>query len=569
MSKGLFKTLNVSHPLFDILRSSPIWWKLIKSDRSLYVAIRKDNYLNVYYCDGNLAKIELDREGNLLVSVHTKYCDGLESAALSANYRDITAPFLSNPKETLKKLKSNIRKFYQRDGSVPDSTELGEKYIQYEWAVARPGEILDLEFAYTKKGSNIRMDIIRCCYGEITFIELKRINDNRMLRKDPSETPEIVSQMIGYESFIRSNAQDILEYYRKVFLLKVELGLPLPDRMPEKINTVPVLSIADIYPEVGERRSNRIDGINAHVCGRNIPFETEYFTRLHRTYEIMGTEFKESERRKDANRKMHGTDANLYSPIRNEAIRYFDKNGIKWWSLRKGTNEPSNHSLSSQIQCLNHLFAIRDDEHAVLSIIRAIFPDISFERVLKVPFDAAGTEGYIAFEFVHCNRHLLHENYETRGENCTSVDAVVYAVDNVGRHILIPIEWKYTETYDGKEAYEKSIRRYPELVGHDSNIKEWVSLYRADPYYELARQTLLVERMITDANPDFPVDDYRHVIVCPDDNPLSGMLKRHYLPTLKSEGLVRIISQEQFMNPLLSHASYPELISYLSKRYWK
>ncbi len=48
---------------------------------------------------------------------------------------------------------------------------------------------------------------------------------------------------------------------------------------------------------------------------------------------------------------------NLWEGIRDGAIEYFARNRIAWWGGEG--NEPTGHMLSSQIACLNHLYAIR------------------------------------------------------------------------------------------------------------------------------------------------------------------------------------------------------------------
>lgn len=53
---------------------------------------------------------------------------------------------------------------------------------------------------------------------------------------------------------------------------------------------------------------------------------------------------------------------NLYQPIRNDVVLYFKENKISWWVGDK----PSGHTLSSQITCLNHLFAIMNDHDATI-----------------------------------------------------------------------------------------------------------------------------------------------------------------------------------------------------------
>ena len=60
---------------------------------------------------------------------------------------------------------------------------------------------------------------------------------------------------------------------------------------------------------------------------------------------------------------------NLFEPIRNEVVEYFKENKVSWW----GGSKPTGHTLSSQIACVNHLYQIRNDKDAVLSILKKHF----------------------------------------------------------------------------------------------------------------------------------------------------------------------------------------------------
>ena len=74
--------LNSNHPIFKILSSNeaPIWWYNIKSDDSLYIEIRKENYLNVYYRGGCVARIKYNtRRKQFEILTHPKYLEtGIE-----------------------------------------------------------------------------------------------------------------------------------------------------------------------------------------------------------------------------------------------------------------------------------------------------------------------------------------------------------------------------------------------------------------------------------------------------------------------------------------------------------
>lgn len=248
--------------------------------------------------------------------------------------------------------------------------------------------------------------------------------------------------------------------------------------------------------------------------------------------------------------------------------QYFEKNNISWWREKEDGYAPTGHLLSSQTHCLNHLFPLRKDSDAVLAMLNGIQNRIHFTEVFPIPCDME-EDAYIAFEFVHKNKSLLAESYESRGKNCTSVDAFAYAGDDSGKKWLIPIEWKYTESYDlNDRVYESSLRRYRPLADNGSNLGGWNSLYEHDPYYEFARQTLLAEQIIKSDDPDMPADDFLHIIVIPDGN--TGLLEmaEKFTESLVTPDKVHVVSPEKLLAGPVTLERYHNLNKYLKKRYW-
>jgi hypothetical protein len=161
------------------------------------------------------------------------------------------------------------------------------------------------------------------------------------------------------------------------------------------------------------------------------------------------------------------------------------------------------------------------------------------------------------------NKRLLNERHETRGEKCTSVDALVYAQKDSEKW-LVPIEWKYTEAYEKKDA--PSYHRYENLVSVDSRLPLWLSLYHQDPYYELARQTLLMEKII-EKHPDI-ANKFCHIVIVPKENTEMKVDAEKFGFSLKQEFIngYKIIDPSDFLLPVKD--LYPELIEYLESRYW-
>jgi len=287
---------------------------------------------------------------------------------------------------------------------------------------------------------------------------------------------------------------------------------------------------------------------------------------------------------------------NIYQPIVKDVVDYFDKNIISWW----GGKNPTGHVLSSQIACLNHLFQIRNDKLAVLKILENISPD--FIDVFQIDTDKF-LPAYIQFEAVSDNDYL-NEGQPTRGRNCTSIDALIYAKHKNGEKWLIPIEWKYTEFYnDADKSIEDSDKK---SVGHvkgdeakgierlnrycyntkgrlidDSKYLKTVKQYRNsvyffEPFYQLMRQTLWAEQMIKNKNREtLKADNFINLHVIPENNEdllkkvykCSGLdMEKTWRNQLIDQSKYRIISPELLLNGIDSK-KYNDLLVYLKTRY--
>ena len=274
---------------------------------------------------------------------------------------------------------------------------------------------------------------------------------------------------------------------------------------------------------------------------------------------------------------------NLHPAIRTEAVQYFEENNISWWGGRK----PTGHVLSSQIACLNHLFAIRKDKTAVLVLAQEINPE--FVEVLLIESDKF-SPGYIQFEAVSDIDHL-NEGSPNRGSNCTSIDALIYARHKNGSLWLIPIEWKYTEHYanqdKAKEGYTKDPngckgvvrqRRYNDLIKNSTQLKsDDLTVYYFEPFYQLMRQTLWAEQIVANKPQErLKADNYIHVHVIPSANTdllhkryrCSGMnMQDTWRSYLRDQSQYQILTPQQLMAGLISNVTYEPLLDYLSIRY--
>lgn len=279
---------------------------------------------------------------------------------------------------------------------------------------------------------------------------------------------------------------------------------------------------------------------------------------------------------------------NLYEPIKDEACQYFKENSISWW----GGHCPTGHVLSSQIACINHLMPIRKDHNSVLDLINNAQSTIKFKEVLPVLCDKEPY--FIAFEVVSNNQDLK-EGKPTRGSNCTSIDALIFAKDFENKNWIIPIEWKYTESYNNQDKSNEDCKgkekgsndkgkvrmsRYNDLIKKSAQLKQLDkyagSVYYQEPFYQLMRQTLWAEQMVANkAYENIKADNFLHLHIVPNKNidllnkiyKKSGkQMEETWRDMIKDQSKYVLIDPKIFMTPIKE--SYPELWQYLEQRYF-
>ena len=279
---------------------------------------------------------------------------------------------------------------------------------------------------------------------------------------------------------------------------------------------------------------------------------------------------------------LNNSDNNIFKYILNDVKLYFKENNIAWW---KG-KEPTGHTLSSQISCINHLFPLRNDKKAVLALLSSFTG--GFIDVLPINTDKY-LPAFISFEQISDN-DLLNEGKPARGSNCTSIDACIYAVHKNGSKWIIPIEWKYTETYNDEDkgsGFSGEIRhkRYDGLIEKSSQLKYAIkenekNCYYYEPFYQLMRQTLWAEQMVKNKNSEtITADDYVHLHIIPQKN--YDLLNKKYSCSnrnmrvtwrncLVDKKKYLILSPGFLFNNFFRNfcKNYEELIQYLLERYW-
>ena len=240
-----FDTLKTEARIFHELNNNPHWWKQFKEDTSLYIEVRKDNQVNVYFEGGSIARIHYcSKNRRLQVCIHHKYL-GIPKPADNNPYVEYSDKIGSCLNDVLDRVKTVYSQKGSIDGVVPKE-KWSEKYIQGTLIVQSRQYHLDSEFAYIDGETNNRIDLVKCSDGMVTFVELKRMGDNRMLHETDA-TPEVVYQMNRYKQFIEKYSSQLLEYYQKLYDIKKILELPVPESRPVCINPIPELLIFDCW----------------------------------------------------------------------------------------------------------------------------------------------------------------------------------------------------------------------------------------------------------------------------------------------------------------------------------
>lgn len=191
---------------------------------------------------------------------------------------------------------------------------------------------------------------------------------------------------------------------------------------------------------------------------------------------------------------------NLFAGIREDALSYFERNGIKWHDGQD--HKPSNHLCSSQVCCVNFLYPFADQPEALAVLLRPLFPDLSemlpIEDGQFVAFEWIGAENYL-------KEKVRGQNKRTRGANFTSADAAVFFRRADGLRQAVLIEWKYTESYatvdlqiaaSGTRRTEiyRPLFDAPDCPLDKTALPAYEALFY-EPFYQLMRQQFLAHEM--------------------------------------------------------------------------
>ena len=214
---------------------------------------------------------------------------------------------------------------------------------------------------------------------------------------------------------------------------------------------------------------------------------------------------------------------NLYPTLRgdNGAIKFFADRNIKWWGHLtsrddEDINLPTHNMTSSQIFCVNFLLPLAYIEGALTAILRSIDSDV--RQVVTIEHQEHTSP--VEFEWIGLHSPLERVYGRKRGDRMTSVDALIIADTGAGLRAYF-MEWKYAEAYL-PDIYRGKTRHHPTYS--DLYTAETSSFNGAapmdellyEPFYQLMRQRLLADRMVS--NRELGVSDAKVIAVVPDDN---------------------------------------------------
>jgi hypothetical protein len=274
--KGTFLSINPSAEIFEKIRiQQPHWWTMLCDDQELYIEIRKDNYVNVYYFGGSVARIEY--KNGFVAEAHQKYLGDDKPRGKTARGKDkfeydpINLTTLSEIK--IADIKKRIKSDYLRH---IDNENPAEKWIQGKM-IKESTNYIDSEFQFNQdvEIGKLRIDLIELSGGVLSFVELKGIFDSR-LRNDVKrnlKVPEIIEQMGKYQLFINRYEDNIKEYYKKLIEIKQALGLTSVENNNLTLNKKPKLIIANTYSKKTKQREDRINDIKRLLDVNDIDYQ--------------------------------------------------------------------------------------------------------------------------------------------------------------------------------------------------------------------------------------------------------------------------------------------------------
>ncbi len=149
-------------------------------------------------------------------------------------------------------------------------------------------------------------------------------------------------------------------------------------------------------------------------------------------------------------------DKAFYPPLADNILRYLKYDDIALHSEVLNLR-------SSQAACLNILFPLKEDTRKAVQVLSPLLPAV--RRVSDIEFEFTGSSAHLPYTRQEEVTDWLGEPPGgKRGQNRTSIDAVVHWEDMEGRRRLTFIEFKYSEKEFGScGGYKSKGNKHPEM----------------------------------------------------------------------------------------------------------
>lgn len=258
---------------------------------------------------------------------------------------------------------------------------------------------------------------------------------------------------------------------------------------------------------------------------------------------------------------------NLLPEVRDPALALFSDLSIPWHA---GVGEgPSNHLVSSQVQCVNALAQMVTDP---ARLVRAFGGLLGTAEVLEIE-----PGRYLTFEYIGLRDFFGEVPHGTRirGAHCTSLDAAFLHRTVEGVVELVLVEWKYTESYRVRppEPARDKIRfgRYGAAVADPSGPVHAdvlpFDLLLDEPFYQLVRQQLLADALEKDGAEGatrvrvvhvLPVgnDAYRQSLAHPEHRAVGESVSEVWRKLLRSADRFVSVDSALFLDPAITSPEY-------------
>jgi hypothetical protein len=162
-----------------LIKEKPLWWNNLKAENDIYIDIRKNNEINVYYIGLKMMRLKYSKITGFIGDIHIEYIP-LKSKRvyISYDFKDNNITINKNQldiidlnsfdKSALKKVKGRMSIY---------KNKYPERVIQADF-VLKDGYFIDTEYAFSKDSNDddSRVDLIRIdnIRKNIIFYELKR-----------------------------------------------------------------------------------------------------------------------------------------------------------------------------------------------------------------------------------------------------------------------------------------------------------------------------------------------------------------------------------------------------------